>query len=85
MIPGFGTIRDDVIPAIESGVDLFCVAAHCTEADITKQHIEFIRKQGKDVYGVLMMYHMTTTEKLVEEALKMQSYGAMGVIMMDSA
>lgn len=85
LIPGFGTIKDNVIPAIEAGVDLFCVASHCTEADITRQHIEFLRKQGKDVYGVLMMYHMTTTKKLVEEAMKMQSYGAMGVIIMDSA
>ncbi|MFA6357102.1 MAG: 4-hydroxy-2-oxovalerate aldolase [Candidatus Omnitrophota bacterium] len=85
LIPGFGTINDDINPAIDVGVDLFCVATHCTEADVTRQHIEYLRKKNKETYGVLMMYHMTSKEKLVEEALKMQSYGAQGVIIMDSA
>lgn len=85
LIPGFGTIRDDIKPAIKNGVDLFCIAAHCTEADVTRQHIEYIRNQRKDVYGILMMYHRASTEKLLEEALKLQSYGAMGVTIMDSA
>jgi len=85
LIPGFGTIKEHIEPAIDIGVDLVCVASHCTEADVTRQHLEFVRKKGKDAYGVLMMYHMTSTENLLEEALKMQSYGAMGVIIMDSA
>jgi len=85
LIPGFGTINDDINPAIEIGVDLFCVATHCTEADVTRQHIEYLRKKNKETYGVLMMYHMAPKERLAEEALKMQSYGAQGVILMDSA
>ena len=85
LIPGFGTIKDDLEPAIDAGVDLFCVAIHCTEADVTKQHIEYLRKKNKDVYGILMMYHMAAKERLLEEALKMQSYGAQGIILMDSA
>ncbi len=85
LIPGFGTIKDNLQPAIDSGVDLFCVATHCTEADVTRQHIEFLRRKAKDVYGVLMMYHRATKEKLLEQALKMQEYGAQGVILMDSA
>lgn len=85
MIPGFGTIKDNLIPAIDTGVDLFKLGCHCTEADTTRQHIEFIRNQGKEVYGVIMNYHMTSTEKLLEEAQKMQSYGAQGIILMDSA
>lgn len=85
LIPGFGTIHDDIDPAIECGVDIFKVGCQCTEADVTRQHIEYIRRRGKKVYGVLMMYHMTTTERLLEEAQKMQSYGANGVIIMDSA
>jgi len=79
MIPGFGTISDDIRPAIDNGVELFCIAAHCTEADVTQQHIEFVRKQGIDAYGVLMMYHTASTEKILEEAYKMEDYGAMGV------
>jgi 4-hydroxy 2-oxovalerate aldolase len=85
MIPGFGTIHDNIIPAIEMGVDLFKIGCHCTEADTTRQHIEFIKKQDKEVYGVLMMCHMASPERILEEAQKMQSYGANGVILMDSA
>jgi len=85
LIPGFGTINDDIQPAIDMGADLFCVAIHCTEADVTKQHIEYLRKKNKETYGVLMMYQMASKEKLAEEARKMQDYGAQGVILMDSA
>lgn len=85
MIPGFATIADDLDPALNLGVDVVCVGAHCTEADTTQQYIKHIVNAGKEVYGVLMMYHMTTTERLLEEALKMQSYGAQGIIIMDSA
>lgn len=85
MIPGFGTIKDNLMPAIDQGVDLFKIGCHCTEADTTRQHIEYIRGQGKEIYGVLMNYHMTSTERLLEEAQKMQSYGAQGIILMDSA
>ncbi len=84
-IPGFATIKDDLEPAIKLGVDLVCVASHCTEADTTEQYIRYLSACNKEVYGVLMMYHMTTKERLLEEAIKMQSYGAQGVIIMDSA
>ena len=85
MIPGFGTIRDQLIPAIEDGVDLFKIGCHCTEADTTKSHIEYLAENNKEVYGILMMYHMASPEKILEECQKMQSYGAKGVILMDSA
>lgn len=85
LIPGFGTINDNIKPAIKCGVDLFCIASHCTEADVTRQHIEYVRHNDKEVYGVLMMYHMASTERILIEAKKMQSYGARGIIVMDSA
>jgi 4-hydroxy 2-oxovalerate aldolase len=85
LIPGFGTIKTDLAPALDRGVDLVCVAAHCTEADVTRQHIEYVRDNGKDVYGVLMMSHMASAHCLLGEAKKLQDYGAMGVILMDSA
>lgn len=85
MIPGFGTIEDNLIPAIEEGVDLFKIGCHCTEADTTRQHIEYLRKNNKETYGILMMAHMASPERLLEEAQKMESYGAKGVILMDSA
>jgi 4-hydroxy 2-oxovalerate aldolase len=85
LLPGFGTITDDLGPALDNGVDLVCIGCHCTEADITRQHIQYVRKREKEAYGVLMMYHMATPQRLLEEALKMQDYGAHGVILMDSA
>ena len=85
MIPGFGTIEDNLRPAMDIGVDLFKIGCHCTEADTTRQHIEFLRNNGKEVVGVLMMYHFADKVKLLEESKKMQSYGANGVLLMDSA
>jgi 4-hydroxy 2-oxovalerate aldolase len=85
LIPGFGTIKDNLAPAIDLGVDLFCIASHCTESDVTQQHIRYVKQEGKEVYGILMMYHMTSVERLVQEAQKMESYGVSGIIIMDSA
>lgn len=85
LIPGFGTIKNDLAPALDIGVELVCIASHCTEADVTRQHIEYIRSRGRDAYGVLMMCHMASAQRLLEEAGKMLEYGAMGIILMDSA
>lgn len=85
VIPGFATINNDLRFAFDYGVDVVRVASHCTEADITERHISFTREQGKEAYGVLMMSHMAPKEVLLDEALKMQSYGAEAVIIMDSA
>ena len=85
VIPGFATIKKDLKPAIEMGVDVIRVAAHCSEADVTERHIRFSREAGKTVYGVLMMSHMLSPTLLAEEAAKMESYGAERIILMDSA
>src|SRR6478609_2569212 len=76
-IPGFATMRRDLDLAIDVGVDVFRVGAHCTEADLTERHITYLREREKEVYGVLMMCHMATPEQLCEEAQKMESYGAL--------
>ena len=85
VIPGFCTIKRDLHRAIDLGVDVFKVASHCTEADITERHISFVRKKGKIAWGVLMMSHMANPELLLEEAKKMEGYGAEAIIIMDSA
>ena len=85
LIPGFGTIKDDLAPAVQIGIDVLMVASHCTEANITRQHIEYGRKHGLVAYGVLMMSHMLSANKLLEEAKLMQEYGASGILLMDSA
>ena len=85
VIPGFATIDKDLKPALEIGVDVFRIASHCTEADITERFINFARQQGKTAYGVLMMSHMASPQILAEEALKMETYGAEALVIMDSA
>lgn len=85
VIPGFCTIKKDLVKAVELGVDVFRIAAHCTEADITDRHIGYVRQAGKEAFGVLMMSHMASSAILLEEARKMESYGAEAVIIMDSA
>lgn len=85
VIPGFATIKHNLNKAIDHGVDIFRIAAHCTEADITDRHIAHVRKAGREAFGVLMMSHMTSPSVLLEEAKKMESYGAEAVVIMDSA
>jgi 4-hydroxy 2-oxovalerate aldolase len=85
VIPGFATIRRDLHAALEIGVDVFRVASHCTESDTTQRHITFLREHREDVHGVLMMSHMVPAATLLQEATKLQSYGATAVILMDSA
>ena len=85
VIPGFATINREIAHALKAGVDLFRVGCHCTEADITQRHISHVRSTGREAWGVLMMSHMVSAEVLLEEAKKMQSYGAQGIMLMDSA
>lgn len=82
-IPGLSTI-DDAKAAIDYGVDVFRVATHCTEATLSKSHIEYLAKTNKIVYGVLMMSALISADELVEQAKIMEDYGAQGIIIMDS-
>jgi len=84
LLPGIGTV-EDLRMAVDCGVQCIRVATHCTEADVSRQHIELARKLGLDTVGFLMMAHRTPPERLVEQALLMQSYGAATVYVTDSA
>jgi 4-hydroxy 2-oxovalerate aldolase/4-hydroxy-2-oxovalerate/4-hydroxy-2-oxohexanoate aldolase len=84
LIPGIGTV-EDLKKAVNCGIQAVRVATHCTEADISEQHILEGRNMGLEVTGFLMMSHMVTADVLVEEAKKMESYGAQTVYVVDSA
>jgi 4-hydroxy-2-oxovalerate/4-hydroxy-2-oxohexanoate aldolase len=84
LLPGIGTV-DDLRMAADCGVQCIRVATHCTEADVSRQHIGLARKLGLDTVGFLMMAHRSALEQLVEQALRMDSYGATTVYVTDSA
>ena len=84
LLPGIGTV-DHLKMAHELGVSTIRVATHCTEADVSEQHISMARKMGMDTVGFLMMAHMNTAEGLVKQAKLMESYGANCIYITDSA
>lgn len=84
IIPGIATVNKDLKKAIDIGVDVFRVASHCTEATLTKSHIEFLKKNDKHVVGVLMMSALADIPTLLKNAKIMEEYGASAVVIMDS-
>ena len=83
LLPGIGTVHD-LRRAYDLGVRSVRIATHCTEADVSKQHIEAARNLGMDVSGFLMMSHMSEPEPLAQQALLMERYGAHCVYVTDS-
>lgn len=84
LLPGIGTV-DHLRMAHELGVNTIRVAAQCTEADVTQQHISLSRELGLDTVGFLMMAHMLEPKALLEQAKLMESYGANCIYCTDSA
>ncbi|NLU62026.1 4-hydroxy-2-oxovalerate aldolase [Rhodococcus sp. HNM0563] len=83
LLPGVGTVHD-LQRAWDLGVRSVRIATHCTEADVSAQHIATAREIGMDVSGFLMMSHMAPAEELAEQAKMMESYGAHCVYVTDS-
>ena len=83
ILPGIAT-RDELKRAYDAGVRSVRVATHCTEANVSRQHIEYARELGMDTVGFLMMSHMAEPELLAEQALLMESYGAECIYVTDS-
>lgn len=84
LLPGIG-LADDLRDVKELGVGMARIATHCTEADISEQHIKTAKELGMETIGFMMMAHMNSPEGLVEQALLMQSYGADAIYIADSA
>lgn len=84
LIPGIGT-KQELKQAAKLGAKMARIATHVTEADVAPQHIALAKELGLETVGFLMMSHMAPTEKLVEQAKRMESYGADTVYVVDSA
>ena len=84
ILPGIATI-DDLKKARDLGVESVRIATHCTEADISPQHIAAAKDLGMDVGGFLMMAHMNNPTKLAQQAKIMEDAGADCVYVTDSA
>ena len=84
LLPGIGTVEDLQV-AYDCGVRTIRVATHCTEADVSEQHISRSRKLGMDTVSFLMMAHMVPPEELARQGKLMEGYGANCVYCTDSA
>lgn len=84
LLPGIG-VADDLRVVRELGVSVARIATHCTEADISTQHIATAKSLGMEAVGFLMMAHMIEPSELLEQARLMESYGADCVYVVDSA
>jgi 4-hydroxy-2-oxovalerate/4-hydroxy-2-oxohexanoate aldolase len=85
LLPGIGTV-DHLQMAVDCGITTIRVATHCTEADVSEQHVQMAAKiDGLDTVGFLMMAHMIEPEELLTQLKLMEGYGANCVYITDSA
>ncbi|MGO4498882.1 4-hydroxy-2-oxovalerate aldolase [Paenibacillus sp. 2RAB27] len=84
LLPGIGTTKH-LNAAAKLGVGMARIGTHVTEADVSAQHIARSKELGLETIGFLMMSHMASPSKIVEQAKLMESYGADAVYIFDSA
>ena len=85
LLPGIGTV-DHLKMAVDCGISTIRVATHCSEADVSEQHIQKATQyKNLDTVGFLMMAHMIEPDELVTQLKLMESYGANCVYVTDSA
>ena len=71
LVPGIG-VADDLVEVADIGVDIARIATHCTEADVSEQHIKMAKGLGLETVGFLMMSHMVEPAVLLAQARLME-------------
>ena len=85
LLPGIGTV-DHLKMAVDCGISTIRVATHCTEADVSEQHLTMAASMPElDTVGFLMMAHMIEPEELLVQLKMMEDFGANCVYITDSA
>ena len=84
LVPGLGTM-DELKGAYDAGARSVHVATHCTEADVSPQHIAYARSLGMDTTGFLMMAHLNSPDGLLAQGKIMEAAGAQTIYVTDSA
>ncbi|KAA1194623.1 4-hydroxy-2-oxovalerate aldolase [Pseudohalioglobus sediminis] len=85
LLPGIGTV-DHLKMAVDCGISTIRVATHCTEADVSEQHLTMAASiDHLDTVGFLMMAHMIEPEELLVQLKMMEDFGANCVYITDSA
>jgi len=84
LIPGIGTIAD-LEEAYENGTRAIRMATHVTEADVSIQHIKAAKEKGMFTVGFLMMVHMASPDKILEQAKIFEANGVDYVNLADSS
>ena len=85
LLPGIGTV-DHLKMAVDCGISTIRIATHCTEADVSEQHLTMAAQiKGLDKVGFLMMAHMIEADELVAQLKLMEGFGANCVYITDSA
>ncbi|MDG2273209.1 MAG: 4-hydroxy-2-oxovalerate aldolase [Halioglobus sp.] len=85
LLPGIGTV-DHLKMAVGCGISTIRIATHCTEADVSEQHLNMAAQYPElDTVGFLMMAHMIEPEELIVQLKMMEDFGANCVYITDSA
>lgn len=76
LLPGIGTV-EDLKKVRDAGIEMVRISTHCTEADVSAQHIEAARKLGLHASGFLMMSSAATPEEIGVQAARRPGWSAM--------
>ena len=80
-----GSLLKDIKPAIDNGVDVIRIGTHCTEANLSFDFIDKLKKLNVEVISCLMMSHMASPKKLLEQAKNLENAGTDAISIYDSA